>query len=90
MGNVPSVPEFAIGTGIGNNAAHEIVHQLSNHAVYKGQPIPGMDDNTFGTYNGGSCQDPAVFTGIGADAKTPIYWESNTAQALAYIFGTKK
>ena len=77
-----------IGEGIGNNAAHEIAHQLSNRLLYNHQPFPGMDDITYGTYNGGSCKDPAVFTGIGADGKTPIYWETNTAAALAYVLGT--
>ncbi len=62
----------AIGTGIGDNAAHEIGHQFFGSTGY------GMDDGSSHTYNGQGCggqQSPWVY-GIGA-----IDWESVTVQA---------
>jgi hypothetical protein len=65
----------AIGTGIGNTAAHEIAHQffLTGH---------GMDDSSTHTYNGQGCGgDTAPWAyGIGA-----IDWEAVTAQAWTSI-----
>jgi len=67
----------AIGTGIGNNAAHEIAHQflLDEH---------GMDDSSLNTYNGQGCDgldEPWVYTGVGTDG-APIHWENVTDQGL--------
>ena len=78
-----------LGEGIGNNAAHEVAHQLVTTFGASGKIVNGMDldNNSLGTYNGGSCQDPAVFTGIGADGKTPIYWDNNAATSLMNLFG---
>jgi hypothetical protein len=45
-----------------------------------------MDDNSLGTYNGGSCSDPAVFTGFGADG-TAIHWGPDAVTSLANILG---
>lgn len=61
-----------IGTGIGNNAAHEIAHQFLVGSY-------GMDDNSTYTYNGQGCDgalSPWVYSGSG------IHWESITAGAL--------
>lgn len=62
----------AIGAGIGNNAAHELVHQFF-------QKHNGMDDSSTNTYNGKDCNgDTARWVyGIG-----PIGWEDVTANAL--------
>jgi len=62
----------AIGTGIGNNAAHEIAHQflVSNY---------GLDDSSTYTYNGQGCigdKSPWVYTG------SEIHWENVTKEAL--------
>lgn len=62
----------AIGTGIGNNAAHEIGHQ------FFGATGAGMDDGSKNTYNGQGCSGqtaPWVY-GIG-----PVSWEDVTANA---------
>lgn len=62
-----------IGTGIGNNAAHEIAHQFLVSSY-------GMDDSSTYTYNGQGCNGamaPWVYSGSG------IHWESITAGALA-------
>lgn len=61
----------AIGTGIGNNAAHEIGHQFLGKQF-------GLDDTSSHTYNGQGCSGegaPWVY-GIGA-----ITWGSVTAGA---------
>ncbi len=82
----------AIGEGIGNNAAHEIGHQLVNFFNrFPGKIINGMDmnDNSVDTYNGGSCADPAVFTGVGTDGITRIHWSTNADQSLTNIFGKR-
>jgi hypothetical protein len=68
----------AIGAGIGNNAAHEIGHQLG---------VAG-DDDSINTYNSGSCDGskaPWVFTSVGPDGKTPISWEGKSAESLQSI-----
>jgi hypothetical protein len=54
-GNPTSSLLTAIGEGIGNNAAHEIAHQLVNRFLASGSIISGMDldDNSTDTYNGG-------------------------------------
>lgn len=57
----------AIGSGIGNIAAHEIAHQYFL-ALY------GMDDTSLNTYNGGDCEGGWNF-GLGA-----ISWGSTTHQ----------
>jgi hypothetical protein len=48
-----------------------------------------MDDGVADTYNGGSCADPAVFTGVGADGLTPIHWTTNADQSWTNIFGRR-
>ena len=80
----------SIGEGIGNNAAHELGHQLVNRFAASTKVVGGMgmDDQTADTYNGGACTDPAVFTGIGTDG-TPIHWEANAKQSLTNILGTR-
>jgi hypothetical protein len=71
----------AIGTGIGNNAAHEVGHQLR---------LKGMDDSSVGTYNAGECSgaaDPSIYTGVTPQGN-PIKWEDQSAQSLhKIIFG---
>jgi hypothetical protein len=67
----------AIGEGIGNNAAHEVGHQLVNRFAQSGKIVSGidMDDTSTDTYNGGSCdgsQAPWVFTGVGANGTSII------------------
>lgn len=67
----------AIGSGVGNNAAHEIGHQFFL-AGY------GMDDASTSTYNGKGCDGeiaPWVY-GFG-----PISWESLTANAWQSALG---
>src|SRR5262249_17902800 len=78
-----------LGEGIGNNAAHEIAHQLVTAFGASGKIVNLMDldNDSLDTYNGGSCADPAVFTGIGADGKTPIHWDNNAATSLMNLFG---
>jgi len=67
----------AIGAGIGNNAAHEVAHQiLLAHS--------GMDDSSTSTYNGADCNGdsaPWVY-GIGS-----IHWEEVTGNALRNALG---
>ena len=60
----------AIGTGIGNTAAHELGHQFFLGAY-------GMDDNTPNTYNSWHCDGEKMpwAWGIGG----PISWESGIA-----------
>lgn len=86
----------AIGEGIGNNAAHEIAHQLKNLFSRFGKVVGnmGLDDDSVDTYNGASCdgsKDPWVYTGVGTDAdKTPIHWEMGNADvSLRNILGNK-
>ena len=81
----------AIGEGIGNNAAHEIGHQLVNAFTRAQKIVAGadMDDGSVDTYNGSSCADPAVFTGVGTDGLTPIHWSSNADQSWTNIFGKR-
>src|SRR2546430_6887606 len=76
----------AIGEGIGNNAAHEIVHQLKNRFLNTGKIVGAglwMDDNSTDTYSCISCGGsitPRVYTGVGTDPnKTPIHWEQGNA-----------
>lgn len=67
----------AIGAGIGNNAAHELVHQfLLDHY--------GMDNSSTNTYNGRDCNGATArwVYGIG-----PIRWEDVTANALKNSLG---
>jgi hypothetical protein len=80
----------SIGEGIGNNAAHELGHQLLNRFAASEKVVGGMgmDDQTTNTYNGSACTDPAVFTGIGTDG-TSIHWEVNAKQSLTNILGTR-
>jgi hypothetical protein len=84
----------AIGEGIGNNAAHEIAHQLKN--LFSRFPVVngmGMDDSSIDTYNGSGCdgsKQPWVYTGFGTDAnKTPIHWGDAADQSLMNILGRK-
>ena len=63
----------AIGSGIGNNAAHELAHQFVLQRS-------GMDDSSTNTHNGFNCSGstaPWVY-GVGS-----IQWEDVTAKALA-------
>jgi hypothetical protein len=62
----------AIGTGIGNNAAHEIGHQ------FFGRAGTGMDDSSTHTYNGQGCQGDVAPWVYGTG---PIGWEGVTANA---------
>jgi hypothetical protein len=85
----------AIGEGIGNNAAHEIAHQLKNGFPSKVVGGFGLDDNSTDTYNSSSCDGtnaPWVFTGVGTDPnRTPIHWEAGNADAsLTNILGKHK
>jgi hypothetical protein len=84
----------AIGRGIGNNAAHEISHQLDNYGriFATGKRVAGLHDTPVNTYNGGDCDgghSPWVYTGIGPDGATPIHWGSDAAQSLENILGKK-
>jgi hypothetical protein len=84
----------AIGEGIGNNAAHEIGHQLTTGFTPAGEVVGGMgmDDASQNTYNGASCNgatNPWVFTGVGTDGQTPIHWGTNADQSLTNILGKK-
>jgi len=81
----------AIGKGIGNNAAHEVGHQLVNQFNPTGKIVSrmDMDDNSVGTYNGGSCGDTAVFTGVSADGTTAIHWSGNADSSLLNVFGRR-
>jgi hypothetical protein len=67
----------AIGTGIGNNAAHEIGHQFSLQGS-------GMDDTSTHTYNGQGCGGAtAPWTyGLGN-----IQWEMVTDTAWKSVLG---
>ena len=66
-----------IGTGIGNNAAHELAHQfLSN--------LRHMDDDSVNTYNGGSCMGDSAPWNYGLET---ISWEDATAKALESRLG---
>lgn len=80
-----------IGEGIGNNSAHEIAHQLVNAYGASGKIVGLMDldDNSTDTYNGGSCEDPAVFKGVDNNNKS-IYWEGDAAQSLTNVLGPKQ
>jgi hypothetical protein len=68
----------AIGSGIGNNAAHELAHQfLLSHY--------GMDDSSTNTYNGKDCNGdtaPWVY-GIGT-----IGWQDIMGTALQNSLGS--
>jgi len=96
LGNIPSVPGFpelllAIGEGIGNNAAHEIAHQLATAYRTSEKLISGMglDDSSIDTYNGAEClgdKAPWVYTGIGTDG-VPIHWGTSADQSLTNILG---
>jgi hypothetical protein len=82
----------AIGEGLGNNAAHEIAHQLVNAFGASGKVVNGMglhDDST-DTYNGGSCQEPEnpwVFTSYYNGV--PISWGADAVTSLTNILGKK-
>jgi hypothetical protein len=80
-----------LGEAIGNNAAHEIAHQLVNRWSASGKVIGGMGlhDGSVDTYNGASCNDPSVFTGVSTDGKTPIHWGSDADASLTNILGKK-
>jgi hypothetical protein len=89
----------AIGEGIGNNAAHEIAHELVTRYLASGKILNGMDldDQSLDTYNGGDCGGstaPWVYTGSGNDGvhpgQTPIHWSPNADQSLANIYGRRK
>ena len=84
----------AIGEGVGNNAAHEIGHQLTTGFSASGEVVGGMglDDGSVNTYNGANCAGgsaPWVFTGVGTDGQTPIHWGTNADQSLTNILGKK-
>ena len=81
----------ALGEAIGNNAAHEIAHQLNNvpSALRNGLVVLGLDDGSVDTYNGAVCTDPSVFTGVSADGKTPFHWGSDSDQSLQHILGKR-
>jgi hypothetical protein len=81
-----------LGEAIGNNAAHEIAHQLVNRLSTSGLIVNGMglDDGSIDTYNGGNCNDPSVFTGVSADGQTAIHWGSAADTSLANILGRRK
>jgi hypothetical protein len=66
----------SLGEGIGNNAAHEIGHQIL--------ASPPMDTTELDTYNGGTCPDIGVFTGKSADG-VDIHWSPAAATALDKI-----
>jgi hypothetical protein len=68
----------AIGTGIGNNAAHEIGHQFFLTGF-------GMDDSSTNTYNGQGCDGGRARWVYGFG---PISWESVTANAWKSTLGT--
>lgn len=94
-GNPSNTLLQAIGEGIGNNAAHEIAHQLKNRFSSKVVGGFGLDDTSIDTYNSGSCDGSNaswVFTGIGTDTnKTPIHWEQGNADvSLMNILGKKQ
>jgi hypothetical protein len=69
----------AIGTGIGNTAAHELGHQFFRSAS-------GMEDNSTNTYNGAPGCDPRTaggyFYGSGS-----VSWEAVTADAWMRMLG---
>jgi hypothetical protein len=85
----------ATGEGLGNNAAHEIAHQLNNDTRFAFKVVGGLglDDSSIGTYNAATCAGldaPWVYTGVGTDGVTPIFWETNNAaQSLTNILGNK-
>jgi hypothetical protein len=80
-----------LGEAIGNNAAHEIAHQLVNRWSPSGKVVGGMGlhDGSVDTFNGSGCKDPSVFTGVSTDGKTPIHWGSNADTSLTNILGKK-
>ena len=69
----------AIGTGIGNTAAHELGHQFFGNTN-------GMEDTSTGTYNGAPGCDPrtagAYYYGFAG-----IMWESVTFNAWKSVLG---
>ncbi len=82
----------AVGEGVGNNAAHEIAHQLSNTFLSSGKIIHGMDldDSSHDTYNASDCHGataPWVYTG--SDGTSPIHWESDADRSLLNILGIR-
>jgi hypothetical protein len=78
----------AIGEGIGNNAAHEVAHQLVTQNGNSGKIVAGMGlhDGSTDTYNGGNCSDPAVFTGV--QNGVAIHWGNAAVQSLTNLFGS--
>lgn len=76
----------AVGTGIGNTAAHETAHQLATEHSNLIVNLMGLDDQSNNTYNSEACSysSPWVF-GFG-----PIKWGSSADQSLANIFGRKQ
>ena len=68
----------AVGTAIGNNAAHEFGHQFFSAGA-------GMDDSSINTYNGQGC-DGSVERWIWGFG--PIQWEGIIANAWKNALGT--
>jgi hypothetical protein len=82
----------ALGQGIGNNAAHEIAHELVNAGSTSGKIVNLMDldDSSQDTYNGADCSGsnaPWVYTGTSGGV--PIHWEKDAATSLSNVFGPK-
>jgi hypothetical protein len=73
-GTLSTATLTAIGTGIGNTAAHELGHQFS---------LPQMDDQTIRTYNSDILNDATRYDG------SPRTWESGADARLKQILGTK-
>jgi IPT/TIG domain/Bacterial Ig-like domain (group 2)/Beta-propeller repeat/Galactose oxidase, central domain len=81
----------AIGSGIGNNSAHEIAHQFLGLCCGM-DASTSTDPSSAATYNNGDADgdpsptdpnsDPAPYTGFGKDHTTPIHWEAKTKDAL--------
>jgi IPT/TIG domain/Glucodextranase, domain B/Bacterial Ig-like domain (group 2) len=82
----------ALGEGIGNNAAHEIAHELVNAGSISGKIVKLMDldDSSLDTYNGADCSGsnaPWVYTGKDANG-VPIHWETDAVTSFKNVFGT--
>lgn len=73
---------IATGMGMGNNAAHEVAHQLK---------VGGLHDGSLNTYNGAECNgttNPWVYTSYGPD-QVPIHWGATSDQNLKRLLGEK-
>jgi hypothetical protein len=85
----------SIGKAIGNNAAHEIAHQLVTVYLPTGKIIGGMglDDNSIDTYNSGmgctGLDTPWFYTGIGTDG-VGIHWGPSAVTSLTNIYGLRR